>query len=149
MYLNRLTIIGFLGNDPETRSTSSGKTFAQFSVATKTSWKDDKGEWQSNTEWHRVVVWAEKLAAYAATLKKGAHIQVEGPVHSREYEKEGVVYRVSECKAEAILKLDRPDRAEQPVAAETHSVVEDAPSRANGKSARRTSKRSTAEEVPF
>ena len=128
MYLNRLTIIGFLGNDPETRSTSSGKTFAQFSVATKTSWKDDKGEWQSNTEWHRVVVWGEKLAAYAATLKKGAHIQVEGPVHSRQYEKEGVVYRVSECKAEAILKLDRPDRAEQPVAAETHSVVEDAPS---------------------
>ena len=149
MYLNRLTIIGFLGNDPETKSTSSGKTFAQFSVATKTSWKDDKGEWQSNTEWHRVVVWGEKLAAYAATLKKGTHVQVEGPVHSREYEKERVVYRVSECKAEAILKLDRADRAEQHVAAETHSVSEDASSRAIGKSARRTSKRSTAEEVPF
>jgi single-strand DNA-binding protein len=149
MYLNRLTIIGFLGNNPETKSTSSGKTFAQFSVATKTSWKDDKGEWQSNTEWHRVVVWGEKLAGYAATLKKGAHVQVEGPVHSREYEKEGVVYRVSECKAEAILKLDRADRAEQPVADETHSVAEDAPSSATGKSARRTSKRSTAEEVPL
>ena len=65
MYLNRLTIIGFVGNDVETKFTSSGKTFAQFSVATKTSWKDDKGEWQSNTEWHRVVVWGEKLAAYA------------------------------------------------------------------------------------
>jgi single-strand DNA-binding protein len=127
MYLNRLTIIGFLGNNPETKSNSSGKTFAQFSVATKTSWKDDKGEWQSNTEWHRVVVWGEKLASYAATLKKGAHVQVEGPVHSREYEKEGVVYRVSECKAEAILKLDRADRAEQPVADETRSVAEDAP----------------------
>jgi single-strand DNA-binding protein len=69
----------------------------------------------------------EKLATYAATLKKGAHVQVEGPVHSREYEKEGVVYRVSECKAEAILKLDRTDRAEQPVAEEMHSVAEDAP----------------------
>ena len=148
MYLNRLTIIGFLGNIPETKSTSSGKTFAQFSVATKTSWKDDKGEWQSNTDWHRVVVWGEKLAAYAATLKKGAHVRVEGPVHSREYEKEGVVYRVSELKAEAILKLDRADRAEQPAADETHSVAEDAPSRATGKSARQTSKRSTAEEVP-
>ena len=79
MYLNRLTIIGFVGNDVEAKLTTSGKTFAQFSVATKTSWKDDKGEWQSNTEWHRVVVWGEKLAAYAATLKKGAHVQVEGP----------------------------------------------------------------------
>src|SRR5262245_51570803 len=54
-----LTIIGFLGNDPETKSTNSGKNFAQFSVATKTSWKDDKGEWQSNTEWHRVILWNE------------------------------------------------------------------------------------------
>jgi len=137
MYLNRLTIIGFLGNDPETKSTSSGKTFAQFSVATKTSWKDDKGEWQSNTEWHRVVVWGEKLAAYAATLKKGVHVQVEGPVHSREYEKDGVAYRVWECKAEAILKLDRAERGDQPAAAETPSLAEDPPSRATGKSGRR------------
>ncbi|MBV8803719.1 MAG: single-stranded DNA-binding protein, partial [Sinobacteraceae bacterium] len=114
MYLNSLTLIGFLGNDIETKSTASGKTFAQFSVATKTSWKDDKGEWQSNTEWHRVVVWAEKLAAFAATLKKGAHVQVEGPLHSREYEKDGVVYRVWECTAESILKLDRAERADQP-----------------------------------
>jgi len=118
MYLNRLTIIGFVGNIPETKSTSSGKTFAQFSVATKTSWKDDKGEWQSNTEWHRVVVWGDKLAAYAATLKKGAHVQVEGPLHSREYEKDGVEHRVWECKAESILKLDRPERQNQSVAEE-------------------------------
>ena len=119
MYLNRLTIMGFLGNDPETKSTNSGKNFAQFSVATKTSWKDDKGEWQSNTEWHRVIVWNEKLAAFAATLKKGAHVQVEGPLHSREYEKDGVQHRAWECRAESILKLDRADRAEQrPVSGE-------------------------------
>ncbi|MBV8903182.1 MAG: single-stranded DNA-binding protein [Acidobacteriia bacterium] len=147
MYLNRLIIIGFLGNDVETKSTASGKTFAQFSVATKTSWKDDKGEWQSNTEWHRVIVWGERLAAYAGTLKKGAHIRVEGPLHSRQYEKDGVDYRVWECKAESILKLDRTDRAEQPAPTEDQPAPEEPPSVTTGKAARR-GKRATSEEVP-
>jgi single-strand DNA-binding protein len=142
MYLNRLTLIGFLGNDIETKSTASGKSFAQFSVATKTSWKDDKGEWQSNTEWHRVIVWGEKLAAFAATLKKGAHVQVEGPLHSREYEKDAASSRVWECKAESILKLDRAERADQAAPVEDRPSVE-AP--AAGNRARRSSKR---EEVP-
>jgi len=60
-----------------------------------------------------VIVWNEKLAAFAATLKKGAHVQVEGPLHSREYERDGVQHRAWECRAESILKLDRADRAEQ------------------------------------
>ena len=59
-----------------------------------------------------------KLAAFAATLKKGAHVQVEGPLHSREYEKDGIPYRVWECKAESILKLDRPERQNQSAAEE-------------------------------
>jgi single-strand DNA-binding protein len=86
MYLNRLTIRGFLGNDAETRSTASGKTYISLSIATKTSWKDDKNEWQSLTEWHRAVVWGESLAKYAATLKTGDFVQVEGRLRSREYE---------------------------------------------------------------
>jgi single-strand DNA-binding protein len=148
MYLNRLTIIGFVGSDIETKSTTAGKTFAQFSVATKTSWMDDKGEWQSNTEWHRVVVWGEKLAAYAATLKKGAHVQVEGPLHSREYAKDGVPYRVWECKAESILKLDREERAEQPRPAEDQPTAEEPPSPATVKAGRRSTKPAASGEVP-
>ena len=149
MYLNRLTIIGFVGNDVETKFTSSGKTFAQFSVATKTSWKDDKGEWQSNTEWHRVVVWGEKLAAYAATLKKGAHVRVEGPLHSREYAKDGIEYRVWECKAESVRKLDRAERPEQPGPAEDQPAAEEPPSRATDKAARRSTKPAASGEVPY
>ena len=110
MYLNRLSIMGFLGADGEKKSTASGQTYTVLSVATKTSWKDGQGEWQSNTEWHRVIVWGDQFAEYAAGLKKGAHVLVEGGLRSREYQKDGVKHRVFECKADSILKLDRTGR---------------------------------------
>jgi single-strand DNA-binding protein len=111
MYLNRLTLVGFLGNDAEKKSTTAGKTLVQLSIATATSWKNEKGERQSITEWHRAVVWGEKLGAFATTLKKGAYVRVEGSLRSREYEKDGVTHRAWECNVESILKLERPERA--------------------------------------
>ena len=113
MYINRLTIMGFLGNDAEKKSTPSGKTFTQFSIATKSSWKDEKGEWQSITEWHRAIVWG-KLAEYAKSLTKGSHLQIEGEIRSREYadKKNGnAKRRVWEVRVDSILKLDRAEKA--------------------------------------
>lgn len=114
MTFNRLTLIGFLGQDAEKRFTPSGTPYTVLSLATKNSWKDHNGDWQTRTEWHRAVVWGEKFSDFAATLKKGAHVQVEGPLRSREYEKDSVKHRVLECKAESILKLDRAERQETP-----------------------------------
>ena len=75
MNLNRVELIGFLGSEPETTYTPSGKAVATLSLATKTSWmKDD--ERQERTEWHRIQAWA-KLAEYAAGFKKGAHLRVK------------------------------------------------------------------------
>jgi single-strand DNA-binding protein len=128
MYLNRLTIRGFLGSDAETRYTASGKTYIALSIATKTSWKDDKGEWQSITDWHRAVVWEESLGKYAGTLKSGDFVQVEGSLRSREYEdKDGAMRRVWECKADTVLQIHRPERVEQAAAADSQPVTEEAP----------------------
>jgi single-strand DNA-binding protein len=124
MYLNRLSIMGFLGADGEKKSTAAGQTFTILSIATKTSWKDDQGEWQSHTEWHRAVVWGDKFAEYAAGLKKGAHVLVEGSLRSREYERDGVKHHIYECKADSILKLDRTERSE-PQAADGQPVSEE------------------------
>jgi single-strand DNA-binding protein len=82
-----------------------------LSVATKESWKDAAGDWQSHTEWHRIVAFG-KLAEYAKTLTKGTHVRVQGSLRSREYEKDGVSRRVSEVRAETIAKLDRAQRGE-------------------------------------
>ena len=112
MYMNQLTIIGFTGQDADFHFTPNRTPVATISVATKESWKNEKGEWQSRTEWHRVVAFG-KLGEYAKTLAKGSHVLVQGALRSREYEKDGVKHRVVELRADSIGKLDRAVRREE------------------------------------
>ena len=113
MYQNRLSLIGFSGKEPEQKTTKNGTAYTVFSLATKTSWKNENDEWESRTEWHRIVVWSKRLAELALELPKGAHLQVEGELRSYEYEKDGVKQRVWECRAYRIAKLDRIERADE------------------------------------
>ena len=107
--MNQFTIIGFTGQDADFHFSSNGTAVTTSSVATEESWKDAAGEWQSHTEWHRIVAFG-KLAEYAKTLIKGTHVMVQGSLRS--YEKDGVSRRVSEVRAETIAKLDRVQRGE-------------------------------------
>ena len=119
MYQNRLSLIGFTGKDGELKFTQNGTPVTVLSLATKASWKNkDSGAWESRTEWHRIVCWS-KLAEFAGSLKSGAHVQIEGELRSREYEKDGVTHRIWECKASRIAKLDRIERAEDNTAGDT------------------------------
>jgi single-strand DNA-binding protein len=126
MFMNRLTLIGFLGQDAEQKFTRNGSPYTILSIATKRSWKDEDGEWQSRTEWHRSVVYG-RLGEFATTLRKGAHLQVEGELRSREYEKDGARHRVWECIADSILKLDRAERQEGAAAPDGEPSAEDVP----------------------
>jgi single-strand DNA-binding protein len=108
---NRITLIGFLGRDAEVRNTRNDSSYTVLSLATKTSWKDHAGEWQSRTEWHRCIAWG-KFGEFAAALTKGLHLQVEGELRSREYQREGANQRVWEIRTDSILKLDRAERQE-------------------------------------
>ena len=108
--LNQLTIIGFTGSEADVHYTTSGKMVVTLSVATKESWKNSEGEWQSHTEWHRVVLFGSRLAEYGRTLAKGSHVMVQGSVRTREYEKDGVRHRIFELRADSVGKLDRAER---------------------------------------
>jgi single-strand DNA-binding protein len=112
MYQNKVNLIGFLGNDAEIRS-NNNRSITALSLATKSSYKKD-GEYISHTEWHRCVVFG-KLSEFAGTLKKGAHILVEGELRSREYDskKKGTKIRVWEVRVDSILKLDRAEKVAQ------------------------------------
>jgi single-strand DNA-binding protein len=84
--VNRVTLIGRLGNDPEVRSTATSQRVATLRVATNARWIDKNGQRQEATEWHRVVLWA-KLATLAETyLAKGREIYVEGRLQTREWQ---------------------------------------------------------------
>jgi len=114
MYANRVSLTGFLGKDAEVKTTRNNATFTVLSLATKRSWKDrETKDWKSETTWHRIIVWG-KLGEYAANLSKGAHLQIEGEIRTREYtEKTGgkksveVKKTITEVRATSISKLDR------------------------------------------
>jgi single-strand DNA-binding protein len=110
MYQNKVTLIGFLGNDAEVR-TNNDRSLTTLSLATKSSYKKD-GKYIEHTEWHRCVVFS-KLGEFAATLKKGAHIQVEGELRSRKYTstKTSAEQTIWEIRVNSILKLDRAAKA--------------------------------------
>jgi single-strand DNA-binding protein len=119
MYQNKVTLIGFLGNNAEVH-TADERSFTTFQVATKSSYKDKKsGEYVSHTEWHRCVVFSG-LWEFAGTLTKGTHVQVEGELRSREYvptkassksKKAEMKQRVWEIRVASILKLDRAEKS--------------------------------------
>jgi single-strand DNA-binding protein len=89
MYLNHVQLIGFLGKDPEKRQVrGNGTNFTVLSVATQQSWKDSNDEWQSKTEWHRVVAFNRLSESIAGTLHKGDHVLVDGMLVSSKYERE-------------------------------------------------------------
>ena len=122
MYLNNVTLTGFLGSDADTRTTKNNTNFTALSLATKTSWRDrEAGEWASRTEWHRAVVFG-RLTAFASTLKKGDHVQIQGQLRTREYVKDESKKTVTEIRATSILKLDRSHK--QPAAADQGEMQE-------------------------
>src|SRR5690349_4294706 len=90
--LNRATLIGRLGKDPEVRNTQGGGRIVSFRLATSEQWRDkSKGERRERTQWHSVVIWNEKLGEIADQyLRKGSKCLVEGTIETREWEKDGI-----------------------------------------------------------
>ena len=108
MFVNRATLIGFLGKNAELRHTRNETPFAVLSLATKRSWKHrETGEYESETTWHRCVVWGSR-ADFASTLTKGTHVQIEGEIRTREYIKGDVKRAVTEVRVLKLSKIDRP-----------------------------------------
>jgi single-strand DNA-binding protein len=115
MSLNKCMIIGNLGRDPEMRYTSGGQAVTQFSVATNRNFRDPQGEWQSETEWFRVVVWAERAERAAEQLRKGHKVYVEGRLQTRQWEDQGGNKRyTTELVADRVTSLERRDREDGP-----------------------------------
>ena len=108
--LNKAILIGNLGADPEVRSTSNGSRVATLSVATSRQWKNQAGEEQEKTEWHRVVLWNNKgnnLADIAERYcKKGDKVYVEGSIEYRSWQdREGQTRYTTEITARELILL--------------------------------------------
>ncbi len=84
--VNKVTLIGRLGKDPEVRRLESGAVVAIFTMATSESYRDKNEEWQERTEWHNIVVWRYLAERAERDLKKGKLIYLEGKLTHRKYQ---------------------------------------------------------------
>ena len=86
MSLNKVTLIGHLGQDPELRNLPSGQAVGRFSVATDEPYTDKEGKRQEHTEWHQVVTFGKVAETCGKYLAKGRQVYVEGRLRTREYD---------------------------------------------------------------
>jgi single-strand DNA-binding protein len=112
--MNRVILIGFLGKDAEVKTTRNNAAFTVLSLATSRRWKNrETGEYESETTWHRCIAWG-KLGTFAAGLAKGAHVQLEGEIRTRQYQPKADSGNrpksITEVRVTSLAKLDRANR---------------------------------------
>ncbi|MBK9733699.1 MAG: single-stranded DNA-binding protein [Saprospiraceae bacterium] len=108
--INRVTLVGHLGKDPEIRTLENGTKVGQFTVATSESYKDKNDTWQNLTEWHNVVVWRYLAEKAERELKKGGLVYIEGKITHRKYQdKDGQERTSTEIVASVVNSLERKE----------------------------------------
>ncbi|MGH9491071.1 MAG: single-stranded DNA-binding protein [Terriglobales bacterium] len=104
--VNRVTLLGHLGKDPELKYTPSGQAVTKFSMATSERWKDKNGEWQDRTEWHNIVLWAKMAETANQYLTKGSQVFIEGRLQTRSWDdKDGKKHYMTEIVAQDMVLL--------------------------------------------
>jgi single-strand DNA-binding protein len=113
--LNRVTLIGNAGNDPEFKTLQDGTPVAKLALATTETYRLKTGETQSRTDWHTIILWRGLAGLAKEYVRKGSLLYVEGKLRSRQYEdKEGVKKYVTEILAEQIIMLDKKVKMSEP-----------------------------------
>ncbi len=114
---NKITLIGRLGQNAEAKIAQNNREYVVLSIATQESWKNDKGEYETRTEWHRVYAWSN-LSKFARTLQKGQLITLEGTLRYREVtedvEGNSFKHRIAEIHATSMKRLSKVEAADDP-----------------------------------
>ena len=111
---NKILFIGRLGQNAEANTAQNNREFAVLNLATQESWKNDRGEYEIRTEWHRVYAWG-KLSKFAGTLQKGQLITLEGTLRYRDVETEqNGKQRFAEIHASSIKRLSKVEAVDDP-----------------------------------
>lgn len=105
--INKVILVGNLGQDPEVKYTAGGAAVTTLSLATSESWKDkDTGQDQEKTEWHRVVLWRRLAEIAGEYLKKGSKVYIEGQLQTRKWEQDGQTRYTTEVVGRDMQFLD-------------------------------------------
>lgn len=111
--INKVILVGNVGNDPEVRHIDNDTSVANFSLATTESFTNKSGEKVANTEWHRIVAWRGLAKVVENYIKKGAQLYVEGRLQTRNWDdKDGIKRYTTEIYADTIKMLGRKQDSE-------------------------------------
>jgi single-strand DNA-binding protein len=114
---NKIILIGRLGQNAEAKTAQNNKEYVILNIATQESWKNDKGDYENRTEWHRVYAW-RNLSKFAKTLQKGQLVTLEGILRYREYEEDvhglTVRHRIAEIHASSMKRLSKIEAPDDP-----------------------------------
>ena len=105
--LNQVQLIGFVGQDPELKYTSSGIAVATFSMATNEAWEDQDGNAKEKTEWHNIVAWRKLAEVIGEYIKKGSKVYIQGKLTHRSYDDKNDIKRyTTEVVMDQLIMLD-------------------------------------------
>lgn len=108
MSVNKVILVGRLGQKPELRNTPGGAAVANFSIATNENWMDRNNQKQERTEWHRIVVWGKVAQLCHDYLDKGRQVYLEGRLQTRQWQdKDGATKYTTEVIANTVQFLDK------------------------------------------
>ena len=113
---NKIILIGRLGQNAEAKTAQNNKVYVVLNIATQESWKNDKGDYENRTEWHRVYAW-RNLSKFAKTLQKGQLVTLEGILRYREGDEvKGTTFkhRIAEIHAISLKRLSKVEAADDP-----------------------------------
>ena len=109
--LNKVILVGNLGQNPESKSTQSGQTLTSMTIATSESWKDPQGNKKEHTEWHKIVAWGKLGDNCFTYLTKGSQVLVEGKLKTSSYDKDGTKIYSTSIVASDVKFLSTPKAA--------------------------------------
>lgn len=111
--LNRVQLIGYLGRDPDSKYTSTGKRVTDFPIAITNRWKDETGESREHTEWVNIEAWDRLAEICHEYLGKGSLVYVDGRLKTDRYENEGEARYFTKVVAQTVQFLDSRAEAER------------------------------------
>jgi single-strand DNA-binding protein len=150
MSVNKVILLGRLGQNPEVRHTPSGASVANFSLATNETWMDKNGQKQERTEWHRIVVWGKLADLCGQYLTKGRQAYVEGRLQTRQWQdKDGQTKYTTEVQAQTVQFLGGGVGAGAGQGAGGPSSYSDSPSEPSGTDVGRAEPSFTEGDIPF
>jgi single-strand DNA-binding protein len=114
---NKIILIGRLGQTAEAKTAQNNREYVILNIATHESWKNDQGEYETRTEWHRVYAWSN-LSKFAKTLQKGQLVTLEGTLKYREVtedvEGNSFKHRIAEVHATSMKRLSKVEATDDP-----------------------------------